>query len=110
MNQNNISIAELVGIQIDELGNDVMPVYEFVNDINDNKVIGLESISNYINDIFFAKHKGAVNQHNYNTTKKIIFNISQHTIQTKWINLKHRMLRIIGVQFAIVAIKTKRHK
>ena len=41
INQNNISTAEPVEIQIDELGNNVFTMYEFVGDINDNNVPGL---------------------------------------------------------------------
>ena len=47
INQNNISIAEPVEIQIDESVNNVITMYEFVGDINDNKVPGLESITLY---------------------------------------------------------------
>ena len=94
MNQNSISIAEPVEIQIDELGNNGFTMYGFVGDINDNKVPGLESILNYINDSFFAKNEGAVNQHNYNTTKDNYFQdfatyISNKINESKTYNIKN---------------------
>ena len=58
INQNNISIAEPVEIQIDELGNNVTTMYQFVGDTNDNKVPGLESILNYINNNFYVYKRG----------------------------------------------------
>ena len=45
-------------------------MYQFLGDINDTKVAGLEPILNYINDNFFSKADPAVNEHYYNTTKK----------------------------------------
>ena len=64
MNPTNISVAEPVEIQIDDLGNNVITMCEFVGDINDNKALGLDIILNCINDALFAKHEGAVNQIN----------------------------------------------
>ena len=58
-------------------------MYEFVGDINDNKVPGLQPLFNYIScSCYFAENEGAVNQHNYGTTKKTAFKISQHIVQT----------------------------
>ena len=61
----DISIAEPYDVQIDENGNAIQ-MYQFIGDINDTKVAGLESILNYINDNFFSKADPAVNEHNYN--------------------------------------------
>ena len=51
----DIAIAELVDVQINELGNNVIQLYQFVGDINDKRVPGLESILNYINENFLVK-------------------------------------------------------
>ena len=45
-----IAIAELVGVQINEIGNNVIQLYQFVGDINDKRNPGLESILNCINE------------------------------------------------------------
>ena len=55
INQNDISIAEPVETQTDELGNNVIAMYQFVGDIHDNKVPGLESVLNYRNGNFHTK-------------------------------------------------------
>ena len=44
----DISIAEPCDVQIDELGNNVITMYQFSCDINDTKVGGLESLLNYM--------------------------------------------------------------
>ena len=49
ISKNDISIAEPYDVQIDENGN-VIQMYQFVGDINDTKVAGLESLLNYVND------------------------------------------------------------
>ena len=73
INQNNISIAELVETQIDELGNNVITMYQFVGDINDKQVSGLEPILNYVNGNLYTKGDYAINQHRYNILKKNYF-------------------------------------
>ena len=40
MNKNNISIAEPYDVQIDELGGNIIQMYQFICDINDTKVAG----------------------------------------------------------------------
>ena len=70
INQTDISIAEPVEIQIDELGNNGITMYQFVGDTSDNKMPGLESIINYMNGNVYTTYDSAINQHNYNTTKK----------------------------------------
>ena len=51
----DIAVAELVDVQINELGNGVIQLYQFVRDINDKRVPGLESVLNYINGNFLVK-------------------------------------------------------
>ena len=67
IHKSDISVAEPYDVPIDENGN-VVQMYQFLGDINDTKVAGLESILNYINDNFFSKADPAVNEHYYNTT------------------------------------------
>ena len=70
LNKNTISIAEPYDVQIDENGNNFITMYQFIGDINDTKVAGLESLLNYMNENFFSKDEPAVNEHHYNITKK----------------------------------------
>ena len=67
----NISISEPYEVQIDELGNNIITMYQFLGDINDTKVAGLESLLNYIHENFFSKDQPAVNNHNYHITRII---------------------------------------
>ena len=41
--KSDISVAELIEVQIDELGDNVITMYQFIGDINDTEVGGLES-------------------------------------------------------------------
>ena len=50
--KSDISIAEPYDVVIDELGN-IIQMYQFVGDIDDTKVGGLESLLNYMNENFF---------------------------------------------------------
>ena len=45
-----ISIALPYDVIIDELGNNVISMYQFIVDINDTKVGGLEPLLNYMNE------------------------------------------------------------
>ena len=74
INENDISTAEPYDVQIDEHGN-VIQMYQFVGDINDTKVAGLESLLNYMNENFFSKDEPAVNENYYNITKNILMKI-----------------------------------
>ena len=47
------------------LGNNIITMYQFVWIINDEKVLGLESILNYMNENFFSKDEPAINEHRY---------------------------------------------
>ena len=53
IHKSDISIAEPYDVPIDGNGN-VIQMYQFLGDINDAKVAGLESILNYINDNFLV--------------------------------------------------------
>ena len=44
--KSDISIAEPYDVQIDELGNNVITMCQFIGDINDTKVGGLEPLLN----------------------------------------------------------------
>ena len=50
--QSDISIALPYGVVIDELGNNVITMYKFIGDINDEKVAGLEPLLNYLSEGF----------------------------------------------------------
>ena len=54
IHKTDISVAEPYDLPIDENGN-VVQMYQFLGDINDTKVAGLESILNYINDNLLVK-------------------------------------------------------
>ena len=66
----DISVAEPYDIQIDETGNVITTMYQFIGDINDTKVGGLESLLNYMNENFFSKDDPAINKHHYHMAKK----------------------------------------
>ena len=48
----DISIAEPIVVQIDELGNGTIQMYQLIGVINDEEVGGLESLLNYMNKLF----------------------------------------------------------
>ena len=68
--KSDISIALPYDVIIDELGNSVITMYQFIGDINDTKVGGLESLLNYMNENFFTKDDPAINEHHYHITRK----------------------------------------
>ena len=68
--KSDISVAEPYEVQIDELGDNIITMYQFIGDINDTKVGGLESLLNYMNDNFFSKDGPAINEHHYHITRK----------------------------------------
>ena len=70
VNKNLISIAEPYDVQIDEMGDNIIQMYQLMGDINDTKVAGLEPLLNYMNENFFSKNEPAVNEHHYHITKK----------------------------------------
>ena len=50
----DIAVAELVDVQLNVLG-PVIQMYQFIGDINGERVPGLESILNYTNENFLMK-------------------------------------------------------
>ena len=90
--KSDISIAEPYDVVIDELGNNIIQMYQFVGDIDDTKVGGLESLLNYMNENFFSKDEPAVNEHHYHITKKQ-YNEDIHNIynidKSKTFNIKN---------------------
>ena len=68
----DISIAEPYDSIIEELGNNVITMYQFIGDINDTKVGGLESLLNYMKENFSSKDDTAINEHHYHITKNNI--------------------------------------
>ena len=64
----DIAIAELVDVQLNDLGNVIQKCQSIV-DINDKRAPGSEPILNYINENFFSKAEPAVNGHSYYITK-----------------------------------------
>ena len=59
--KSDLSIALPYGVIIDELGNNVLSMYQFIGDINGTKVGGLESLLNYLNGNCFTKDDPAIN-------------------------------------------------
>ena len=70
--KSDISTAEPYDVITDELGNDVITMYQFIGDINDDKVGGLESLLNYMNENFYSKDNPLIHEHNCHITKKTI--------------------------------------
>ena len=102
IHKSDISVAEPYDVPIDENGN-VVQMYQFLGDINDTKVAGLEPILNYINDNFFSKADPAVNEHYYNTIKN---NMKIYIIFTISIKVSLITLRITDIQMIIIIIKS----
>ena len=68
--QSDISIALPYDVVIDESGKKVITMYQFIGDIDDEKVGGLESLLNYMNENFFTKDGQAINGHHYHITEQ----------------------------------------
>ena len=51
----DIRITEPIEVQIDELGNTTIQMYQFIGMINDEQVGGLESLFNYMNEHLSSK-------------------------------------------------------
>ena len=88
--QTSISIAEPIDVQIDELGYSITHMYQVIGIINDEKVPGLESILNYMNENTFNKDDPAINEHHYHITEKQ-YNEETHNIYNTGKN-KHVLL------------------
>ena len=85
IHKSDISIAVPYDVQIDELGNNVITMYQFTGDINDTKVGGLEPLLNYMTENFFTKDDPAINEHHYHITKKQ-YNEETHNIHNIYKN------------------------
>ena len=48
--KSDISVAEPIEVQIAELGDNIITMYQFIGPINDTKVGGLESLLNYMTE------------------------------------------------------------
>ena len=103
--QSDISIALPYDVVIDDLGKNVITMYQFIGDINDTKVAGLESLLNHMNESFFSKDEPSVNEHHYNITKKQ-YNEETNNIYNICKKAKHLTLRIIDIQMIIIIIKS----
>ena len=68
--RSDISTAVPYDVQIDELGNNVFTMYQFIGPINDEKLPGLESLLNYTTENFFTKAGPALSEHHYHIAKK----------------------------------------
>ena len=55
--KNEIGIALPYDVIIDELGNNVISMNQFIGDINDTKAGGLESLLNYMNENFINNNR-----------------------------------------------------
>ena len=64
------AVAELVDVQLNDLG-PVIQMYQFIGDMNGERVPGLEPILNHINENLLNKTDPAVNVHSYYITKNI---------------------------------------
>ena len=91
--KSDTSVAEPYDAQVDELGNNAITMYQFIGDINDTKVGGLESLLNYMNENFFSKDDPAINEHHYHITKNNT--MKRYITFTMSIKAKHLTLRII---------------
>ena len=99
--ETSFSIAEAIDVQIDEVGDSIIQMYQFTDIINDEKVPGLDSMLEYMNENSFSKDDPAINEHQYRTTKKQyneeinnIYNIDK----TKTYNIK----KITYIQMNII--------
>ena len=104
IHKSDISIAEPYDVPIDENGN-VVQMYQFLGDINDTTVAGLESLLNYMNENFSSKDEPSVNEHHYNITKNSIMNT--YIIFIILIKVSLITLRIIDIQTNIITIRNK---
>ena len=65
----DIRIAEPIEVQMDELGNSSIQMYQFIGIIND-ETVGLEPLLNYMNEDFFSKDDPVINEHHYGKFSK----------------------------------------
>ena len=67
--KSDLSIAEPYDVIIGETGNSIITMYQFIGEISDTKIGGLESLLNYMNENFFSKDDPATKEHHYHITK-----------------------------------------
>ena len=72
--KSDISVAKSYDVQIDETGDNIITMYQFIGDINDAEVGGLESLLYYMNENFFSKDDPAIIEHHYHITKNNTMN------------------------------------
>ena len=68
--KSDTSVAEAIDVKIDELGNNVITMYQFIGPTNDEKVLALEPVLTYMSENHYSKDEPAINQHNYYITRK----------------------------------------
>ena len=61
--KSDISVAEPYDVKIDEPGNNVITMYQFIGPTNDEKVGGLESLLSYMSENVYSKDDPAINEH-----------------------------------------------
>ena len=92
--QSDISIALPYGVAIDELVKNAISMYQVIGPTNDEKVAGLGSLLNYMNENLFTKDDPAINEHHYRITKKQ-FNEEANNIynidKSKTFNIKNNI-------------------
>ena len=93
IHKSDIRDAESYDVQIDGLGGNIITMYQFIGDINDTKVGGLESLLNYMNENFFSKGDPVISEHHYHITKNNT--VKRYIIFTMSIKTKHLRLRVI---------------
>ena len=90
--KSDISVAKPYVIQIDETGNGIITMYQFIGDINDTKVGGLESLLNWDGNCF-GKDDPAINEHHCHIIKNNA--MKRYIIFTMSIKTKHLILSMI---------------
>ena len=66
----DIGIAEPIDIQINELGNRIIQMYQLIGIISDKNYLGQKAyVVNYMNGNFYSKDEPATNKHEYRIIK-----------------------------------------
>ena len=101
-----ISTAVPYDVQIGELCNNAITMYQFIGDIKDTKVGCLESLLSYENENIYTKDNPSINQHSYHTTKK------QHNEETNnnYNIYKNKTLNIKNNKFLTEQYSNKKQK
>ena len=101
--KSDISVAEPYDVGIDETGNDITTMYQFIGDNNDTNVGGLEPLLNFMNENLFSKDDPAINGHHYLIIKNNT--LKRYIIFTMSIKAKHLILRVIYFLLNRISIK-----